>query len=144
MGRLAAILQKRSPVLWVLTPEQTVADAVEILAGRQVGAVAIVDEGKLVGIFSERDVLRRVLARGRALDKTMLSEVMTPDPVTAAPNEERLAAIEKMRRIGCRHLPIEAGGALIDMLSMRDLLADEIEERTEEVRELRQYVSGSY
>ncbi len=144
MGRLTAILQKRSPVLWIMAPDQTVAEAVEILAGHQIGAVPIVASGRLVGIFSERDLLRRVLAAGRAPAKTQLGDVMTPDPVTAAPDEERRLAIEKMRTVGCRHLPIEAGGVLIDMLSIRDLLFEELEERAAEVEELRQYVSGTY
>ncbi len=144
MGRLSAILQKRSPVLWVLAPDQTVAEAVEILAGRQVGAIPIVANGRLVGIFSERDLLRRVVAAHRAPEKTLLADVMTRDPVTAVPNEERRTAIEKMQLVGCRHLPIEVGGEVIDMLSMRDLLFEELEERRAEVEELRQYVSGSY
>lgn len=144
MGRLSAILQKRSPVLWVFRPEQTVAEAVRAMAERQVGVVPILDQERLIGIFSERDLLRRVVARGRSLDKTLLSEVMTPDPVTAVPTEDRPTALRKMRSVGCRHLPVLADGVLIDMLSLRDLLADEIEERTAEVRELRQYVSGSY
>ncbi len=144
MGRLSAILQARSPVLWVFGPEQTVAEAVRAMAEHQVGVVPIMDQDRLIGIFSERVLLRRVVARGRSLDKTLLSEVMTPDPVTASPNDDRPSAMRKMRSVGCRHLPVVAEGALLDMLSMRDLLADEIEERTEEVRELRQYVSGSY
>ena len=144
MGRLSAILQARSPVLWVFGPEQTVAEAVRTMAEHQVGVVPILDQERLIGIFSERDLLRRVVARGRSLEKTLLSEVMTPDPVTAAPSDSRPTAIHKMHSVGCRHLPVVAEGVLIDMLSMRDLLSDEIQERTAEVQELRQYVSGSY
>ncbi len=144
MGRLTAILQQRSPVLWILGPDQTVAEAVQVLAGRQVGAIPVVRGGRLVGIFSERDLLRRVVAAGKAPEKTLLSEVMTPDPVTAGPDEERRIAIEKMRAVGCRHLPIEVGGTVIDMLSIRDLLFEELEERKAEVEELRHYVRGSY
>lgn len=144
MGRLSAILQKRSPVLWILGPEDTVAEAIATLAERRVGAVPVVDAGRLVGIFSERDLVRRVVARGRAPEKTRLSEVMTPNPVTARPEEGRMAAIEKMRAVGCRHLPIEVDGTMIDMLSMRDLLFAEIAEKAAEVEELRQYVRGSY
>ena len=69
---------------------------------------------------------------------------MTPDPVTASPNEDRLMAIRKMQAVGCRHLPIVANGTVIDMLSMRDLLFVEIEERAAEVEQLRHYISGSY
>lgn len=144
MGRLSGLLQKRSPVLWVHRPEQTVAEAVVTLAERQVGAVPILSASRLVGIFSERDLLRRVIAQGRSPGETKLADVMTPDPVTAAPDEERLVAIEKMRKVGCRHLPIVANGEVIDMLSMRDLLFVELEERGAEVDQLRQYIRGSY
>jgi CBS domain-containing protein len=144
MGRLSSILQKRSPVLWVFSPEQTVAEAIRAMAERQVGVVPIVASGRLVGIFSERDLLRRVVAKGRDPEKTLLAEVMTPDPVTAAPGEDRITAIDKMQAIGCRHLPIEVNGTVIDMLSMRDLLYQEIQEKAAEVAELRHYVSGSY
>lgn len=144
MGRLSAILQARSPVLWVFGPEQTVAEAVRTMAERQVGVVPILDQDRLIGIFSERDLLRRVVARGRSLEKTLLSEVMTPDPVTAAPTDGRATAIRKMHSVGCRHLPVVAEGVLIDMLSMRDLLFVEIAEREQEVAQLRQYISGQY
>lgn len=144
MGRLSSILQKRSPVLWVFGPEQPVAAAIRCMAERQVGAVPIVAEGRLMGIFSERDLLRRVVAKGRDAEKTLLAEVMTRDPVTAIPGEDRITAIDKMRAVGCRHLPIEVNGTVIDMLSMRDLLYEEIEEKAAEVEELRHYVRGSY
>jgi CBS domain-containing protein len=125
-------------------PEQTVADAVVCMAERQVGAVPIIASGRLVGIFSERDLLRRVIAQGRVPEETLLSDVMTPHPVTALPDESRLLAIDKMRDVGCRHLPVEVDGEVIDMLSMRDLLYAEIEEKSAQVEELRHYVSGSY
>lgn len=144
MGRLSGLLQKRCPVLWVFGPNQTVSDAVRCMAECQVGAVPIVTGEQLVGIFSERDLLRRVIAVGRDPQNTLLSDVMTPDPVTATPQDEPLMALDKMRRVGCRHLPIEVGGTVIDMLSMRDLLYREIEEKSAEVEQLRHYVSGSY
>jgi CBS domain-containing protein len=69
---------------------------------------------------------------------------MTHDPVTAAPGEKRLEAVAKMQEVGCRHLPVVVDGGVIDMLSMRDLLFDELEERAGEVESLRRYIVGSY
>lgn len=144
MGLLSQILQKRSRVLHVQDPHQTVEPVIRLMAREQVGAVPICQGGRLVGIFSERDFLRRVAARGLDPAKTELAAVMTPDPVTAEPDEDRVTAIGKMQAAGCRHLPILANGTVIDMLSMRDLLFVEIAEREQEVAQLRQYISGQY
>ena len=145
MGQISKILERRSPVVHIASPQQLVSDAVSVMATQQIGAVPIVDQaGRLVGIFSERDLVRRVSAMGRAPEKTELAEVMTPNPVTAEPSEERLVAIAKMQKVGCRHLPVVAAGAIIDMLSMRDLLFVELEERQAEVDSLRRYIGGSY
>jgi CBS domain-containing protein len=144
MGLLSQILQTRSRVLHIQDPHQTVENAVRLMAREQVGALPICRGGRLVGIFSERDFLRRVAAKGLDPAKTELTAVMTPDPITAEPGEDRLTAIGKMQAVGCRHIPIVANEAVIDMLSMRDLLFVEIAEREQEVAELRQYISGQY
>ncbi len=144
MGLLGQILQRRSPVVHVLSPDQVVSDALSLMASHEIGAVLVVEGDRLVGIFSERDLLRRVCARGRSTEKTPLREVMTPDPVTASPGESRLVAVAKMQRAGCRHLPILADGVIIDMVSMRDLLFVELEERKAEIESLRKYIGGTY
>jgi CBS domain-containing protein len=124
-------------------PEQTVAQAVEVMARNEVGIVPIVDHGRLVGVFSERDLLRRVIARQRPTEKTPLREVMTPEPATAAPNEGRDEAMRRMQEVGCRHLPVVVSGEIIDMLSMRDLLFHEIAEHCAEIEQLKRYIAGS-
>lgn len=144
MGLIAELLAKRSPVLHIVSPEQTVIDAVALMAARRIGAVPVVEAGHLVGIFSERDVVRRVVAAGRPIDKTRIAEVMTPDPVTAGPGDARADAVRKMENVGCRHLPVVQHGAVVDMLSIRDLLFGELEERSETVESLRRYIGGSY
>ncbi len=144
MGRLVSILQCRSPVVHLLAPDQSVAQAVALMAQHRVGVVPILEGDRLVGIFSERDLLHRVVAKERSLEKTTLREVMTPDPITAAPDEDRQSAIQKMSAAGCRHLPIVVNGCVVDMLSMRDLLFVEIEERDQEIKALRGYIHGSY
>jgi CBS domain-containing protein len=144
MGLIAELLARRSPVVHIVSPEQTVLDAVALMAARRVGAVPVVEGGRLVGILSERDVVRRVVAVGRPVEKTRIGEVMTPEPVTAAPGDERALAVLKMERIRCRHLPVVQHGAVVDMLSIRDLLFGELEERAEAVESLRRYIGGSY
>ena len=85
MGHLVSILRRRSPVVHLLAPDQSVAQAVALMAEHRVGVVPILDGERLVGIFSERDLLRRVISRERSLEKTTLREVMTPDPSPPRP-----------------------------------------------------------
>ncbi len=142
MPKLAQLLAKRSPVVNTFGPERPVQDAVRLMAERQVGAVLLVEANRLVGIFSERDLVRRVVARSLPLDRTQLRTVMTPDPITATPDDARMSAIEKMRAAGCRHLPILQEGRVVDMLSIRDLLFAEIAEREGEIEDLKRYIQG--
>jgi len=143
MALLSDILKRRSAVINVFGPGQVVAVAVRAMTERQVGAVLVVERGRLRGIFSERDLLRRVYALGRDLDQTLLREVMTPDPITATPGDDRMSAIVKMEKHGCRHLPILVEGQVVDTLSIRDLLFDEIRERDSEIAELKRYIQGA-
>ena len=144
MGLIAQLLERRSPVVHIVSPHQMVADAIAIMAKSRVGALPVVSEGRLVGIFSERDLLRRVVYMNRPLDKTEIGEVMSPDPVTATPGDKRADAVRKMEAIGCRHLPVVLHGSVVDMLSIRDLLFGELEESAEDVESLRRYIGGSY
>ncbi len=142
MAHLADILRRRAPVVNVLAPDQTVAEAVRSMAGHRVGCVLLVEAGSLVGIFSERDLLRRVIAEGSSIDSVRLRHVMTQSVITSSPDEERASAIVKMQQAGCRHLPILVEGQVVDTVSIRDLLFDEIKEREGEIQELRRYIQG--
>lgn len=142
MAHLAELLRKRSPVVNVLSPDQTVGEATRLMAAREVGCVLLVEAGGIVGIFSERDLLRRVLAKGESPESTPLRSVMTRDPITASPDEDRMAAVLKMRKIGCRHLPIVLEGTVIDTISIRDLVFDEIDHQTSEIEDLKRYIQG--
>jgi CBS domain-containing protein len=145
MSNLTRILQRRSPVVHPCEPDESVAVAVTLMAEKMVGVVPVVERGTLVGIFSERDLLRRVISRALAPEKVLLRDVMTHDPVTAYPGESRIVALHKMQSVGCRHLPIVAlgDGTIIDMLSLRDLLFDELGERTAEIEDLKRYIQGA-
>jgi CBS domain-containing protein len=142
MGILSKMLRRRAPVLYSFPPDASVAQAVQTMAEKQVGIVPIVEAGRLVGVFSERDLLRRVIAAQKSTTATSLREVMTPNPVTATPDETRQAAIKKMHDRGCRHLPIMRNGVLVDMLSMRDLLWGELSDKEQEIRVLQDYIQG--
>lgn len=107
--------------LYFLQPEDSVAEAVALMTEQRIGAVMVVRGGQLVGIFTERDVMTRVVHPGRDARSTPLSEVMTERPQSIAPDETAGGALELMSRIGCRHLPVVAEGEIVGMVSIRDL-----------------------
>ncbi|MBV8547132.1 MAG: CBS domain-containing protein [Acidobacteria bacterium] len=100
----------------------TVRDAARAMSERNIGAIAVLDSGKLVGIFSERDVLTRIVAEGRNAEETRVGSVMTKDIIVAAPADDINDALQKMHECNCRHLPVVQGGNLVGMISIRDLL----------------------
>ena len=100
----------------------TVRDVARTMSDRNIGAIAVLDSGQLVGIFSERDVLTRIVAEGRNPDDTRVESVMTKDIIVAAPADDINDALQKMHECNCRHLPVVQGGNLVGMLSIRDLL----------------------
>ena len=122
---------------------QTVLDVVQAMVDRNIGAVPVVSDGLLVGIFSERDLMRRVVAEGRDPGRTPLSEVMTEDPLTVSPEEAPEACMLLMRRHGFRHLPICDGKQLVGIVSLRDILLHDLNEKDHEVRMMRAYIQAS-
>lgn len=118
-------------------PKAPVLDVAVAMTEGRVGAIPVIEGDRLVGIFSERDLMTRVVVRGRDPEATPVGEVMTHEVVTANLDERVERCLEKMRRSGCRHLPVVHDGRVVAMLSMRDLLADEVEEQYAELRELR-------
>ena len=94
--------------LYALTPSHTARDAAKLMTKAHVSAILVIEEGKLLGIVTERDLTRHIVALGADPDATALSEIMTADPDTLAPTDAPLDALELMRTRGFRHLPIIA------------------------------------
>ena len=120
----------------------TVRNVARQMTESNVGAIAVLDRGTLVGIFSERDLMTRVVAAGLDPDGTDVASVMTRELVVADPVEDVDSALRKMNTLGCRHLPVVTGGNLVGMLSIRDLLrvdGDTSRERASFLNELVTY-----
>jgi len=120
MRQLAELIENRPLVHVAMT--DNVGDVARRMREKNVGAVAVLDGGKLVGIFSERDVVTRVVAENRYAAMTPIGVVMTKDLIVADPSDQIDDAVEKMVAGNCRHLPIVKGGNLLGMISIRDLL----------------------
>ena len=118
----------------------TVLETVRAMVEHNIGAVPVLHNGKLVGIFSERDLMKRVVAEGRDPRSTSLAEVMTDDPLTISLNEELGNCMSVMRRNNFRHLPVCHEGKLVAMVSLRDILLQDLTEKDDEVRMMRAYI----
>lgn len=128
MKRIAELIEGQT--LIVIEPELKVRAAAQRMSEKNIGAVAVVDAGKLAGVFSERDIMARVVAKGLDPDDTPVGMVMSKELVVADPKDRVDAALKKMHSIGSRHLPIVDQGKLVGMISIRDLLeVDDQEQR---------------
>jgi CBS domain-containing protein len=108
---------------------QTVLEIVRVMVERNIGAVPVVHNGKLVGIFSERDLMRRVVAEGRDPESTCMAEVMTDHPLTVSLSENLNHCMALMRLHGFRHLPVCYQGLVVGMVSLRDIFPSEPSDR---------------
>jgi len=130
----------REGFIFAVQRDGMVAEAARTMEAHNVGIVAILEGERLVGVFSERDIVRRVSNRGLDPATTCVGEVMTFELVVADPDEDYQTAMRKMDQANIRHLPIVSDGQLISMLSIRDLMRVDMERMTEEIRYLHEYL----
>jgi CBS domain-containing protein len=123
--------------------QQTVLEAVKLMVEHNIGAVPVLQDGQLVGIFSERDLMSRVVAEGKDAAHIKVSAVMTEDPLTIAPNDNLETCMTLMKRHGFRHLPVCSGREVKGVISLRDILLQNLDEKDDEVRMMRAYLHSS-
>ena len=129
--------------LFHVSPAASVREVARTMSEHKIGAIAVLDAGKLAGIFSERDLLTRIVAEGRNPDDTRVESVMTKDIIVAAPSDDINEALQKMRDCNCRHLPVVHGGNLVGMVSIRDLLQVDDDANRAQATFLRELVTYS-
>jgi CBS domain-containing protein len=122
---------------------QTVLEVARLMVEHNIGAVPVLKDGHLIGIFSERDLMSRVVVHGKDPAQTPVSEVMTEDPLTVAPNDAIDMCMTLMKRHGFRHLPVCTGGELKGVVSLRDILLHDLDEKVDEVRMMRAYLHST-
>jgi len=119
---------------------QNVLETVGAMVQLNIGAVPVMHNGELVGIFSERDLMKRVVAESLDPRSTCVAEVMSNDPLTIGMDEDIDTCRTLMRRNNFRHLPVCHHGRLVGMVSLRDILLHDLNERDDEVRMMRAYI----
>jgi CBS domain-containing protein len=143
MYRVKDVLRNKGDQVWSVSPDATVRDALQEMAERNIGAVLVMDQGHLAGIFSERDYARKLELRGLHADKTPVGEVMTRQVVGVRPDDtvEECMAIMTEKRI--RHLPVVDGGEVAGLVSIGDVVKSIISEQQFLIEQLELYITGT-
>jgi len=124
--------------------DETVFDAIRLMAEVNIGAVLVQDDDTISGIFTERDYLQRIALDSRSSRKTRVGDVMTSPVVSAGPGDSIQKCMETMTTCRCRHLPVVENGKLLGIVSIGDLVKRMLGEKETEIKQLNQYISGSY
>lgn len=122
---------------------QTVLEVARLMVEHNIGAVPVLDNGQLIGIFSERDLMSRVVVSGKDPARTPVRQVMTEDPLTVAQNDPLETCMTLMKRHGFRHLPVCSGRELKGVVSLRDILLHDLDAKDDEVRMMRAYLHST-
>jgi len=142
MKPVAALLKKHDLTLWHVQPHDTVFDALKVLAEHEVGALTVMEGGKLVGIFSERDYTRKVALQGKSSKDTKVADIMTRNVVVVTPQTRTRDCMALMRQKKIRHLPVVDGQTVLGMISIRDILDDIIADHELTISQLQSYITS--
>lgn len=136
------IRSKAHAYVYSVDSEDSLLDGLRILAEKGIGALVVLSAGRLVGIVSERDYVRKVALAERSLLNTKISEIMTREVISVGPRDSVQYCMELMTERRLRHLPVLAEGELIGLLSIGDLVKETIAEQADLIRQLEQYIRG--
>lgn len=138
MQKLHDLIKDRQ-TYWV-DASQSVLEVARFMVERNIGAVAVLQNKELAGIFSERDIMKRVVAERRDPAATRVADVMTRDPLTVSPADTMESCRQLMGQHGFRHIPICEGKQLKGLISLRDILLNDLHEKDDEVKMMRAYI----
>lgn len=144
MDKVKRLIEEKGPEIYSVPPEETVWEAVRTMAARHIGAILVIDKNQLVGIFSERDLLVRVLLTGLDPTATPIKAVMSTDMVYVTPDTPVREAMAVMTERRCRHLPVMEGQELRGMVSIGDCTRWVSRDQDYTIRHLQDYIHGKY
>lgn len=142
MNFVADILKAKGRDVWTVKSDSTVYDALQEMADRNIGALLVVEDDKLVGIFSERDYARKVILHGKASKDTLVKEIMSPEVFWVRPDQTITVCMELMTNKRVRHLPVLDQGRLVGVISIGDVVKAIISEQEFAIQQLEQYITG--
>ena len=142
MKPVSQLLKQREGTLWHVRPEDTVFSALQLLARHEVGALVVMDGGRLVGIVSERDYTRKVALQGRSSKDTPVSDIMTSHVYTVTPATGTRECMSLISERKFRHLPVVDGDTVLGMISIRDIMDDIIADHENTIAQLETYIQS--
>ena len=140
----AQILKRKGNVVWSVSADTTVFQAIEIMAEKRIGALLVLDGGKLVGIVSERDYARKVILKGRSSRETSVREIMAAPVIYVRPADSVDDCMKIITEHRIRHLPVMEGEEVAGIVSIGDLVKWIISAQEHTIQQLQNYVSGQY
>jgi CBS domain-containing protein len=140
-GTLGIILARKGSAVWSISPDATVFEAIQLMANKNVGALPVVDNSRLIGIISERDYTQKVILKGLSSKDTAVRDIMTREMLTASPSDSIQDCMRVMTETRVRHLPVLEGTGMIGIVSIRDVMEWVISAQAEEIE---RYVTGDY
>ena len=143
MGKVSNILRTKSSVIFSVTPETFVYNALELMFEKNVSGVVVMENDELVGIFTERDYARKVILQGKASKETLISEIMTGDLVTVSPDTTIDDCMRLMTNRFIRHLPVVDNGKLVGIISIGDVVRFIIDEQKFIIENMEHYITGT-
>ncbi|MBT8127033.1 MAG: CBS domain-containing protein [Gammaproteobacteria bacterium] len=136
------ILKKKGSAVWSIPPDENTYRALEIMAEKDIGALLVVEDDQVVGLFSERDYARKVILKGKHSKDISVTEIMTKDVISIPPDTTTFHTLELMTNKRVRHLPVLEDGKLIGLISIGDVVQAIINELKASVQQLEQYISS--
>jgi len=144
MALISEIIDRKGAMVLSVNHNDSVFDAISLMADVNVGAVLVKKGNTISGIFTERDYLQKIALHSRSSKETPVSDVMSSPVITANPGDSVQQCMETMTTCRCRHLPVVEGEELLGIVSIGDLVKKMLEEKESEIEQLNHYITGSY
>jgi len=142
MRSVRQLLEAKASEIYSISPDVAVIDAIRLMADKRIGAVLVVEDGRLVGILSERDYARKIVLQGRSSVDTLVRAIMTSELVTVGPGDTADHCMQLVTQRRIRHLPVLKGDELVGLVSIGDLVKAVIEDQQVEIEQLQGYIVG--
>jgi len=142
MSKVSHVLRSKGNAVWSLPPQASVLDALHLMAEKDIGALLIIEDKLVVGIFSERDYARKVILQGKASKNTPVQEIMTQRVIFVQPNQSIEECMAVMTEKHIRHLPVLENGQLLGVISIGDVVKEIISEQGFVIEQLEKYITG--
>ena len=139
MKSIKDVLNTKGTDIWSIAPDALVYDAIELMAQKEIGALPVLENGRLIGIVSERDYTRKVILKGKSSKQTLVREIMTPEVICAEADQDIQKGMAMMTTKGVRHLPVFENDHLVGMISLGDLVKAIIAEQESKIRGFENY-----